>query len=855
MSRKRFFGVFFGIVGALLLALVLYIAFGDLGQHKGRIEAFVSKSLGRPFAIDGPLKLKVIPVVEVSAERVHLGNVPGGSRPQMVEIGSVAVKVGFWSLISGPPDVRSFELRDATVVLERGSDGKGNWILGAPKTGAADEDDDPDDEPGLEEVPVVIRSAQLHNVRVIYRAPNKSDLVAQLDRLSITPGREELLALDGQGKLDVYPLVLKGEWGPLKSVLSGRDMRTAMQVTLGKLAMDINGSVGRLDPLDGADLMLRIEQPDVGAMLEKLELPVIATGPLRIDGRLKDAGKRTQLDFNAKVGDLTASVNGTLKILGLVGADLALKLEKPEIGALLEALKLPVIATGPMSIDARIKDAGRRRQLDLKANAGDLRASVQGTFKTRSLVGSDLRFEATAADAARLATVFEVDGVPALPLTVTGHTTRSRKELKFDEVTAAFADASVHADGSLQMADERKLAMNFEVAAASLAKLRETWPEVAVAASGALESTKGRLELQNLQATLGKTQLAGSLLLTGKQIEAELSSPRLDLTPFLPPDKPAGTADAASAPPPPAPPKQKFFFSETPFPLDKMRDADAKVHLAFGEIVIADRSVKEFDSTLRMDHGKLNFEVSATGAHEGRVQGTGTLIPAADGSADLDLKIDVTDVRTSLGSEGISPAEAPPLSVIMNIKVHGSSPRQMASGANGQLLITQSSGRTKSGFIATFGGDFVQQLAQKLNPFAKQDPYMQLDCTIARADIVNGHVTVKPILLQTEKVTVTAHGSIDLHTEKLLLDFNTRPRKGIGVSPGMFTNPLIRLEGTLISPRMGVGAKGVASGAAAAATGGLTVVAGGLFDRMAGEKDMCAKTLAVAQSPNKTKAE
>ena len=135
----------------------------------------------------------------------------------------------------------------------------------------------------------------------------------------------------------------------------------------------------------------------------------------------------------------------------------------------------------------------------------------------------------------------------------------------------------------------------------------------------------------------------------------------------------------------------------------------------------------------------------------------------------------------------------------------------------------------------------LSQLAQKLNPFAKDDPFMKLDCTIARADIVNGQVTVKPVVIQTEKVTITAHGTIDLRTEKLLLDFNTRPRKGIGVSPGMFTNPLIRLEGTLVSPKIGVGAKGMASGALAAATGGATVVAGGLVDRVKGEQDMCTR--------------
>jgi len=138
MSRKRFFGVFFGIVGAVLLAVVLYVAFADLGRHKARIEAFVTKTIGRPFVIEGPFKLTLVPVLELSAERVRLGNMPGGSEPQMVEVGKVAVKVGFWSLISGPPDVHSIELRDTTVLLEKGPDGKGNWIMGATDEDAAD---------------------------------------------------------------------------------------------------------------------------------------------------------------------------------------------------------------------------------------------------------------------------------------------------------------------------------------------------------------------------------------------------------------------------------------------------------------------------------------------------------------------------------------------------------------------------------------------------------------------------------------------------------------------------------------------------------------------------------------------
>ena len=54
-----------------------------------------------------------------------------------------------------------------------------------------------------------------------------------------------------------------------------------------------------------------------------------------------------------------------------------------------------------------------------------------------------------------------------------------------------------------------------------------------------------------------------------------------------------------------------------------MKDTDAKVHLAFGELILGDRSLKDLDSNLRADHGKFAFDLRATGGHEGTLQGAG----------------------------------------------------------------------------------------------------------------------------------------------------------------------------------------------------------------------------------------
>jgi len=191
----------------------------------------------------------------------------------------------------------------------------------------------------------------------------------------------------------------------------------------------------------------------------------------------------------------------------------------------------------------------------------------------------------------------------------------------------------------------------------------------------------------------------------------------------------------------------------------------------------------------------------------------------------------------------MQPGEVPPLSLDLELATHGGTSRQLAANSNGHILLTQGAGKTRAEFLNAFGGDMLSQLRTRLNPFRDQDPFTQLECTVVRADIVEGAVTVVPVLVQTQKVTVAAKGKLDLHDEHLTFDFDTRPRKGIGVSPGMFTNPFIKLEGTLMHPRIAVGAKGVTSGAFAAATGGLTVLAGRFIDRRNGQANKCARTL------------
>ena len=732
----------------------------------------------------------MLPSVNVLAERVRIGNAEWGSKPQMLEVGRFSMEVGLWSLVSGPVDVRSFELSDVSVLLEENREGNGNWSFGAAEKSG----EETTRYSGATEVPAVIQHAKLSNVEVTYREPGSPDRVAHLEALTIEPGEDGLLAISGNGRFDEYRTKVDGHVGPIDALFSGRNIRMSMQAAIERLQLGIDGSLGRLDPLDGADLTLILAHPDVGGMFENLRLPVVATGTLDVDVRLKDADKLTQLDVDAKLGDITAKANGTLQTLGLPG--------------------------------------------------------------------SDMRFEVLVADAARLAQVFKVSDVPAEAFTASGRIMSSEKEIKFEGLDARLAGAEVKADGTIRPVGDRDADIRFELGAEKLMRLHKGLPDIPFAMSGNLVESREKLELKDVKSRLGATELSGWASVTRddkRHVEAEVTTPRLDLTPFLKKEADSGakaqstggaSAPAANAKQPPKEPKGKYVFSEKPLGLGKPGGADAKLHFAAHEVKLAEGSLKEVDGTLVVDAGQVTFEARAKGGLGGTLDGAFKLKSTSDRAADMELNLMVKDMRAGLGmGEGIDPSLVPPTNVEAHLRSSGGSARELASSSNGQVLLTQGPGKIKSGLLGAYGSGILSQLAGKLNPFAAKDPFTQLDCTVAKVDIVDGIATVKPVLMQSEKITVTADGKVDLHTEDLTVDFNTRPREGIGVSPGMFTNPFIKLEGTLASPRIAIGAKGAMSGAVAVATGGVSVVAQGLADRAKGEADVCKKSLDEATHP------
>jgi hypothetical protein len=124
---------------------------------------------------------------------------------------------------------------------------------------------------------------------------------------------------------------------------------------------------------------------------------------------------------------------------------------------------------------------------------------------------------------------------------------------------------------------------------------------------------------------------------------------------------------------------------------------------------------------------------------------------------------------------------------------------------------------------------------------AEQEQYSRLECALMLLSLEDGQGTLNPIMMQSDKIMVVAGGSIDLDTEKIAVEFNTKPREGVGVSADMFVTPFVALRGTLASPTVGVNETGtLMTAGAAVATGGLSFLAQAALDRASGAMDHCA---------------
>ena len=176
----------------------------------------------------------------------------------------------------------------------------------------------------------------------------------------------------------------------------------------------------------------------------------------------------------------------------------------------------------------------------------------------------------------------------------------------------------------------------------------------------------------------------------------------------------------------------------------------------------------------------------------------------------------------------------------IRIEGRGISIREIMGSANGHIAVEQGSGRVKEVFGSGIFKDVVVQALRSLNP--RRDRATNVECGFYDATIEDGIMNIDRVAVQTNTMTIVASGRIRLKPEKIDMTFRAKPREGIGVSLGTVVNSFVAIGGTLSKPTISLdpGRSATTTGVAVA-TGGLSLLARGLWDRVTAEASICDK--------------
>jgi uncharacterized protein involved in outer membrane biogenesis len=286
------------------------------------------------------------------------------------------------------------------------------------------------------------------------------------------------------------------------------------------------------------------------------------------------------------------------------------------------------------------------------------------------------------------------------------------------------------------------------------------------------------------------------------------------------------------------------LISDEPFDLDVLQRAEGRVEISIGELVLPLGRIRDLELGGRLEDGRLDIDrVAGVGSRGGRLDGGLELEPTGAGY-NLHARLTLEEARFDLSSAGGDPSRWPPVDVDFEIAATGRSPHRLASTATGQGQIVLGKGVFEDEVVDLLVAGFLRELLQLLNPFAGKEKATELQCAVLAVNMEDGLARFEPLAIQTDKMTMLGKGEIDLGTEDLDLQWVTKPRKGIGLSASMITNPYIKLGGTLSDPAVELkGMEAVASTGVAVASLGLSLVAQGMLDRVTAEKKVCSQAL------------
>ncbi len=257
----------------------------------------LEKATGRTVKI-GSLRLSPGQWITIDAKDLHLANIPGGSRPDMVSVGALHARIRLTSLLHGPLETRDVTIDHFSGLFERTPDRTPNWRFKSHKTSdTADTQPPPSDKPDLSWFPG-LRNATINESDVTYRSAKGASYQVTMQHVTFQSENDASpLSMAFQGAYNGTPVTLDAAMQPLKVLRRAPEPYGAKaHVTSGDLAIDFDGTLTDALNFEGVKGNITLSTPTSAPIFALAGLsdthPVI---PLTLNGTFSHAGDNWHL--------------------------------------------------------------------------------------------------------------------------------------------------------------------------------------------------------------------------------------------------------------------------------------------------------------------------------------------------------------------------------------------------------------------------------------------------------------------------------------------------------------------------------------------------------------------------------
>ena len=637
------------------------------------------------------------------------------------------------------------------------------------------------------------------------------------------------------------------------TLATGTDQITinAMQASLGEVTLEASGTVSTQQPLTNMSIKVDARGPDLAAIIPQQLVPYsLPAEKFSVAGGVALTVNGLKLDgIKAMIGANRLGLSATIPLdTPTDGLNLSVTASGPNLGGIvplqIEQLDFTELAYKIAGNIQLAKGLVSLRQLDFSTPRGRLSGELSISLENPDQFGQ-FDLEASGDNLAEFSPATSSYTPAAVPFDLNARGSWDSEKLSIETGTLQLDDASVKLQGEVDlppgMAATRMVLSARGNQLSDLGQIKGLiLPPVKFRIDASLKGDANSLQIPELNALIGESDLHGSLQIGFAEkpnVRIELESGFLNLENLLPPEDISQEVETSAQPQI----NDGRLIPQLAVPAEQLHSINLETRIRLNDLRLPNNRLQNVQIDLNLQEGNLTVSQLKATATEGQI--IARFQARADGdrivtSGKLEgMEFVLSDDENSDGSI------FPKLDLELEFETAGATVRELAANLNGHALFTGGEGRfPNSRALGLYGGGFASELLSSVNPFIKSEPYTSITCFTAFAEIVDGVTQVDPgTVMQTDKLDMFAGGSIDLNTEQILLRFETAARKGIGVSVGDFINPFVGVSGTLASPGLGVDPKSAAfEGGFAVATGGLSIVAKGLYARWFGNKDPCA---------------